>query len=232
MKEEKKHWEDATALKSTFQDLNFSGDKYWKKCTVIVKGRDKSQNFDVHINVDERCVNSTNFTLGNGEQKTITVSVEKTCVISVTGSLNKAGLFNGASGTVDVICEYDDTEVEKSESVRWEDETGALSCIDNFFLSTPRKWTKCTVLIEGKPNKGTGCMVSFIAGSNLVCKDKNLEDPAGGWTVLNGSEQKLYTFDLDGEKRTLTVGGYITFHPSAGLSGGGARVTLTGIYKD
>lgn len=104
-KEEKKHWEDATAGKSHFGNLVF-GNRHWKTCTIVVKGRDKSQNFDVQVNVDGGKLSSYNFNLDKDEQRTITETINKNCKIDVIGSLNKAGLFNGASGTVDVTCVY------------------------------------------------------------------------------------------------------------------------------
>lgn len=221
MDKEIKKWHDRTAGKSKIENLNFTADRFWEECEITIKGEEKNvfgtpnQEFTIYLN-GEKIFDDALF-----GTKTIKKSIKKNCTISVTGVMGvNLGTIPPAVGGVEVCCTYTGP-VLHGKSVTWSDATAGISCIDRLFLDDEHIWEKCEIKVEGNKDKSTGCMVTLIADGDFA--PGNLP----GWTVLNGTESKIYTFEI-GKKVPLVVAGYITNHA---IVGGGAKITLTGFYK-
>jgi len=217
-----KQWQDETAGKSNIGDqLVFLPDRRWTTCTVTMDGIHKLQTLHSEVWTDKKLGEKT----VNDEER----GTKYSCPINARTSVRVEGYLQnkinptGASGKVEVACEYDDASVMPYETATWGDETAGNSLIKNLFLPATHKWEQCAIVVKFKENHFTGCMVTLLKKGELAyLPDGTL--PA--WKEHTGNGCVTYTFDINA-KVPLVVAGYI----SNKSFGGGASITLYGFYK-
>jgi len=226
MGEMKKSWHDDTRGGSNIEGINFPADRYWKTCSVTMNGIHRLQLLSTEVWTDKKIAGGSQ----DGEgQKKYQCGINGMCVVTVNGYLKNKLNPSGAVGEVIVTCTYDDDSVVKSESKTWEDRTAANSLIQDLFLPADHTWLKCEIRVDFHSSttdnpSTTGCMVTLIKNGELAfLPDGTL--PL--WAEKVGAGSVSYLFDINA-KVSLVAAGYI----SNKIAGGGAKVTLTGYYKE
>lgn len=218
-----KYWHDRTFMYSNIENMELPGDRKWEKAVICVKGTEQKQKFDIQLIKDgsEKLLDKS-YSLKKGEERSVEVTVQDNCQLSVHGSLSTCP-FPPAAGEVRLTGYYEKIDF-KTVTRSWSDSTGGVSIFENLTLPADHIWDNVTVTFTGKQSKSTGINVALIVDGSL----ENFPGHPNNWIVLQGTESGSVKFPLN-KKAMLVVSGYITNHA---LTGGGADVTMTAYYKE